>query len=160
MKIKHMGFRFRDTPRNEVRLDSGPNADSLDWRDKGAVNPVEDEGACGSTYAFSALDSTEAQWFLKTGKLLALSKQALVDCSGTYGNLGCNGGLMDYCFAYMKDNGIPLTSEYPYKAVTSACQKFTPQFKVTGFVDVPENDGDALLTAANKTVVSVAIDII
>lgn len=153
-----MGFRLRETPRNEVNNLPRSNADSLDWRAKGAVNPILDEGSCGSTYAFSAIDSTEAQWFIKTGKLVSLSVQAIVDCSGKYGNMGCNGGFMDYCFAYMKDNGIPIASDYPYKAVTEPCKQFTPAFKLTGYIDVAKGDTDALKAAADITVVSVAVD--
>lgn len=66
--------------------------DALDWRDRGAVSDIKDQGAdCGSCYAFAAIGALESQYFLKTGKLLNLSEQEIVDCST--GNVGCNGGL-------------------------------------------------------------------
>jgi cathepsin L len=134
---------------------------TVDWRQKGAVTPVKDQGQCGSCWAFSTTGSTEGAWFLTKGQLVSLSEQNLVDCSGAEGNQGCNGGLMDNGFQYIIDNkGIDTEKSYPYTAEDGSC-KFKPAnvaATVTSFRDIPTGDENALQSAVAQQPVSVAID--
>ncbi|XP_014286296.1 cathepsin L isoform X2 [Halyomorpha halys] len=92
----------------------------------------------------------EAQHFLKTGKLISLSEQNLIDCSGEYGNEGCIGGLMDWAFQYVVDNkGVDTENSYPYEESEKACRFKTRDVgtKATAYAIIPEGDERALQEA-------------
>lgn len=132
----------------------------VNWADKGAVTPVKNQGQCGSCWAFSTTGSLEGSHFLSTSKLSSFSEQQLVDCSSSYKNQGCNGGLMDQAFFYIKDNGITLEATYPYKGVGGKCN-YTPSsdkaWTISDCTDVTVDKEQALVAAIAQQPVSVAI---
>ncbi|PNI22818.1 CTSS isoform 3, partial [Pan troglodytes] len=120
-------------------------------------------GSCGACWAFSAVGALEAQLKLKTGKLVSLSAQNLVDCSTEkYGNKGCNGGFMTTAFQYIIDNkGIDSDASYPYKATDQKCQYDSKYRAATcsKYTELPYGREDVLKEAvANKGPVSVGVD--
>ncbi|KAG0601321.1 hypothetical protein M758_11G101800 [Ceratodon purpureus] len=145
------GFRYKDVVAPE----------SVDWREKGVVTKVKDQGSCGSCWAFSAVGSVEGINAIRTGEAISLSVQELVDCDQKY-NQGCNGGLMDYAFDFIIENGgIDTEKDYPYTAYDGRCDVSKKNAKVVtidGYEDVPENDEEALKKAVAGQPVSVAIE--
>lgn len=158
---KHTGVRFQAKERKPVRIENNlKQSGNVNWVDAGAVVGIKNQGQCGSCWAFSAIVATEAAYKIAGNTLTSLSEQQLVDCSGAQGNHGCNGGWMDYAFNYIQASGIVAESDYAYTAVQGSCAAAgkTVVTHVTGFTDVPHNDGQQLTNAATNTVVSVAID--
>jgi len=141
-----------------ANLSTKSNPSSVDWSSKGAVTPVKNQGQCGSCWAFSTTGSLEGSNFLVNGNLVSLSEQQLVDCAGSFGNQGCNGGLMDNAFKYVKESGICSESDYPYTARDGTCKSCSSVVKLASYSDVPAKNLDALETAVAQQPVSVAVD--
>eukprot|EP00158_Paraphelidium_tribonemae_P008055 Partr_v1_DN28450_c2_g2_i8_m41818 putative cathepsin len=130
----------------------------VDWTKEKAVSPVKNQGQCGSCWSFSAAGAIEGAWALKTGELLSVSEQQLVDCSRSYGEHGCRGGLMDGAFQYVIDHGICIEQDYPYESLEGVCKRCKSKVHVDSFVDVPRKNENALRTAISQRPVAVAVD--
>eukprot|EP00892_Ulva_mutabilis_P003870 jgi/Ulvmu1/1855/UM012_0011.1 len=152
---------------SSVRLDGFRHAvvtapDSVDWTTSGAVTPIKNQGQCGSCWAFSTTGSIEGINYLKTGELVSLSEEELVDCDAN-GDHGCSGGLMDNAFTYVVQNGgIDTEKDYSYwGSAFSFCNRRKEADRhvvtISGYEDVPKNDEGALAQAVAAQPVSVAI---
>ena len=130
--------------------------DEVDWVADGATTPIKNQGQCGSCWAFSTTGALEGLSKLAYGSLQSFSEQQLVDCSGKYGNMACNGGLMDNAFKFVRDNGIVHEDEYPYKAVKQTCAQASGDFKISGFTDI-KNCND-LAKSVEERPISIAVD--
>jgi len=102
----------------------------------------------------------EGAYFLKTGKLLNFSEQELVDCSKSYGNMGCNGGLMPNAFYYIEDNQLGLEADYPYVGRDQNCHKKSGgnRYGISGF-KYAGSSVSQLLNSVNRQPVAVAFEV-
>eukprot|EP00795_Rhopilema_esculentum_P007454 gene7454-13220_t len=140
---KHLGYslkmnKFADMTEKEVSLYTGlldepegtynggkrfkipdidfahtPIPESLDWREYGAVGKIRSQGICGSCYAYAVTSAMESAYYLKTGNLVSLSQQQIVDCTWGYGNRGCKGGYPYRALQWiMKHGGLATEESY------------------------------------------------
>ncbi|KAI5077948.1 hypothetical protein GOP47_0007772 [Adiantum capillus-veneris] len=133
---------------------------AIDWRERGAVTNVKNQGQCGSCWAFSTVVAVEGIHQISRGELVPLSEQQLVDCNTD--NKGCNGGSMPIAFDFLVNNGGLDTEEhYPYRAAQGDCpapSSLQNMVSIDGYMEVPANDEQALLRAVARQPVSVGID--
>jgi len=160
----HLGYKHTGAPRSGEAhvVSAAAPATAIDWRTKGAVGPVKDQGSCGSCWAFSTIASLEGAHARAASKYVSLSEQQLVDCSTSFGNQGCNGGLMDQAFQYLINatKGDDTEVSYPYTATDGQCsyKPATVGATIKKYVDIPAQDETALLDAVSTAgPVSIAI---
>jgi C1A family cysteine protease len=139
---------------------SAPAPATLDWRDKGKVSPIKDQGQCGSCWAFSTVGFLESQNLIKNNNLVTFSEQQLVDCDKDF-DQGCNGGLMHTALRYIQANGLESDKDYPYKARDLTCSYDKTKTKIqTNNVQCLENNSDEQIKEylTNVGPLSIAVD--
>ncbi|XP_044745653.1 uncharacterized protein LOC123307422 [Coccinella septempunctata] len=154
-------YKFEDFTGDELVFEANKNLTvpaSIDWRSRGAVGVVKNQGTCGSCWTFSSTGALEAAVQIKTGVLMSLSEQNLLDCAtDKYNNFGCNGGTVTGAFEYVRENGITTEASYPYTGVQGTCKAPKPVLYATGFVRVPPSENDILNAVGSVGPVSAAI---
>jgi len=170
---KHMNVtqRFRENRRKGKHLPqmrNPKNAATVDWRSTNnplgrvVVTGVKNQASCGSCWSFSASGAVEGAWAVAGNTLVSLSEQELVSCDKQ--DSACNGGLMDYAFDFVKDNGLTSEQNYPYvsgNGVVPACDESKVAQKVAtidSYVDVDTRSENALENALNIGPVAIAIE--
>jgi len=155
-----------------------PSVTSIDWRDKGVVTPVKNQGQCGSCWSFASAEAVESRWAIKTGRLEELSEQFILDCTPNPeecgGQGGCAGGTAELAYDQLKKlGGIPSEWTYPYvsgRGDNSICHglplgkaaahqaSVSAAANVTGFGATKTNDCSSLLEAVTQGPVVVSVD--
>jgi len=156
----HLGRRVEAPIETAIDTTIINPSNDVDWRTKGIVNPIKNQGSCGSCWAFSATGAVEGFHAQKTGKLLSLAEQQLVDCcrgSACGGSSGCGGGDEVSAVQWVgKQGGQCAGAEYPYTARDGQCKTTcTKVGKVNGAKRILGEP--ALITAIDQTVVTVAV---
>jgi len=128
----------------QVHMAASQIPTSVDWRDKGCISPVKNQGGCGSCWAFGAVETIESFVQINTGKLPILSPQNVVSCAKNPqhcgGTGGCGGATAEIAFDWAK-GGIASEQAYPYQARDTPCKDSVAKTaKVTGFVKLIENN--------------------
>lgn len=150
---------YENLPVASPTVSSNALPSDVDWRSKGAVTHVKDQGQCGSAWAFSATGAVEGLGAISGKGLMSLSEQQLIDCSGPVGNQGCNGGSPARAFDWYKAHGPASQSSYPYTARDGTCKNASAVLPpISRVVTIPKGDEQLLADHVAQQPVSVVVD--
>merc|ERR1719436_1385058 len=141
-------------PEHLEAIDMRDVPNDIDWRTKGVVTPVKNQGGCGSCWAFAATETIESGVAIATGKLLTLSEQNMVSCTKNPkhcgGTGGCQGATAELGIDYVAQKGISDEKTYPYRGVTGTCKETKKAAKVSNYTKLAENVISDLLQAVGN----------
>ena len=155
MKARMGLFEMPIDPSVPVYTAQSSETNDIDWR--GRVPAIQNQGSCGSCWAFSATAALEGRFAIKTGQLYKFSEQQAVDCTSP--QYGCNGGWMHDVFGYLRNKAFIQGSQYPYRAVKGQCRdtQFQGVTKTNGYQFVAQNE-DTHYSALGQGPISIALD--
>jgi C1A family cysteine protease len=138
---------------------------ALDWRNNtGILAPIKNQGSCGGCYAFASMEATQALYHIskgawKNGTVINLAEQQVIDCSSSSGNQGCNGGLMEYVFNYLKNTPVMFEADYVYTAVQGSCRYVASKgvLKVSSYKMITANNPTAHVAALQTGPTTIAL---
>ncbi|EAR95556.1 papain family cysteine protease (macronuclear) [Tetrahymena thermophila SB210] len=135
--------------------------DSVDWRNTGALSPVQDQGWCGSCSAFGTAGVLESFHYLRYNYMVKFSEQQLLDCARQAGfdTHGCNGAFQQDYFKYAIKYGIVSAASYPYVGYQTACKNTSnlPKYFPQSFKFIRSNIPD-IKSAISQGPISVTVD--
>ncbi|XP_076756594.1 uncharacterized protein LOC143426815 [Xylocopa sonorina] len=163
-KAHYLGFRpdlrqENDIPLTQAAIPNIPLPPKFDWRDRGVVTPVKDQGQCGSCWAFSVTGNVEGQYAIKHGKLLSLSEQELVDCDVL--DEGCGGGDMVNAYKAIEGlGGLESETDYPYDGMNEKCRinRTETVVQVVSSVNITSNETEMAQWLVKNGPISIAIN--
>eukprot|EP00742_Colponemidia_sp_Colp-10_P000277 GILJ01000312.1.p1 GENE.GILJ01000312.1~~GILJ01000312.1.p1 ORF type:complete len:358 (-),score=74.73 GILJ01000312.1:176-1207(-) len=159
-------FEFSNLPKASAPVRDAPA--SFDWREKGGVTEVKNQGQCGSCWAYSTTGAIEGAIYKKTNKLVSLSEQNLVDCDHEcvtdegqqICDSGCKGGLPISAYSYVMKNGLMSESDYPYKGADGTCRfdKSKVAATISSFKQLSKDEKEIAAQLAENGPVSIGIN--
>jgi len=165
LKLAHKKFR------NFVPVAVDPNFDvdapiNIDWRTKGVVTDVKNQGSCGSCWSFGTAETLESYWALAGNPLTVLSEQQILDCTpnpnGCGGTGGCEGGTVELAYArIIVMGGLSTEQSYPYQGTDESCQQsqVVPVANMSSYVNLPSNVLAPMLAhIANNGPIAISVD--
>ncbi|KAL4472450.1 hypothetical protein ABPG74_018399 [Tetrahymena malaccensis] len=144
---------------NERNLQSIPTNWDIRVNGPGQMQPVKNQGGCGSDWAFTVTATVENLYKIKYNYNLQFSEQQQVDC--TYQRDGCQGGWFTDAYQFVINTGLALENSYSYTGVYGTCR--TSQmgiylYKISGFQNLANDQQIIKQAIVSKGAAAVCVD--